>query len=216
MKSVWLNNKNNNKLILFFNGWAMNETIIANLDCCDFDILMIYDYCDFDFNFDLINFENYKEKYLVCWSMGVYCANKFFDKLSSFTKKIAINGTNKMIDNKFGIPKRVYDLTIKLFDYDNMLKFIDNIFDSDNISFDTNTLRDIRDLKSELISIKNFKTDSEIEFDKVYISKNDKIVPFENQISYWGCFLKDNTKIIEIESAHFVFDKFDSWRDIVC
>ena len=39
---------NNNKLIIFFNGWGMDEIIISHLDREDYDLLILYDYRDVD------------------------------------------------------------------------------------------------------------------------------------------------------------------------
>ena len=44
MEYQWLNKKEeNNKLIVFFNGWAMNETPVSHLAFEDYDILMLFD-----------------------------------------------------------------------------------------------------------------------------------------------------------------------------
>ena len=51
MKAQWLNYQNNKNLIVFFNGWAMNNTSLNHLKTAYFDILMINDYSDFDFDF---------------------------------------------------------------------------------------------------------------------------------------------------------------------
>ena len=47
MKYKWLNLKNNQKLIIFFNGWGMDEGVVKHLDCEGYDILMFYNYNDF-------------------------------------------------------------------------------------------------------------------------------------------------------------------------
>jgi len=85
MQFKWLNKNNNKNLIVFFNGWGMNETPVSHLKNNDFDVLMIYDYRDFDFDFKQFDFEKYDRKYLVCWSMGVYAAN-LFKEIFSFAQ----------------------------------------------------------------------------------------------------------------------------------
>ena len=84
MKAYWQNKKNNDKLIVFFNGWAMDENAIRHLECGNFDVLIIYDYRDIS-SFD---FESYKEKYLIAWSMGVMVCNLFYDILNTVKKFI--------------------------------------------------------------------------------------------------------------------------------
>ena len=54
MKYKWLNRNNNQKLIVFFNGWGIDENIVKHLDCEDYDVLMFYDYNTLDVDFNLI------------------------------------------------------------------------------------------------------------------------------------------------------------------
>ena len=76
MKYKWLNKKENNELIIFFNGWGMDESVVNHLDYENYDVLMFYDYnsLETDFNFEKI--KNYK-KHLISWSMGVMTATLF-------------------------------------------------------------------------------------------------------------------------------------------
>ena len=65
MEYKWLNKKNNKKLIIFFNGWGMDEKIVSDLCAQNYDILTLFDYRtietpDFDFS-------NYEKKYLIAW-----------------------------------------------------------------------------------------------------------------------------------------------------
>ena len=88
MQHFWLNKKENKKLIIFFNGWGMNETPVSHLNYDDFDVLMISDYRDLNFDFNQFDFSVYDEKYLICWSMGVYAASLFKQNFVDFNKKI--------------------------------------------------------------------------------------------------------------------------------
>ena len=212
MKYKWLNRINNSKLIVFFNGWAMNESVIQNLNCDDFDILMINDYRDFNFNFSQFIFEKYKEKYLVCWSMGVYTASLFKNIFDSFTKKIAINGTSKIIDDNFGIPDRIFNLTVKNLSDAGVKKFINNMFNEKNKIQNLKIENSIDELKDELISIKNLKISDFIHFDKAFISLEDKIVPAKNQLNFWD----KKAKTVKLQSTHCPFSEFYSWADLLC
>ena len=213
MQYLWLNKKEENKkLILFFNGWAMNETPVKHLDCGDFDVLILFDYRDINFNLSQFDFSPYKEKYLICWSMGVYACNLFKNNLLDFNKKIAINGTTKIIDDNFGIPTKIYKITVKLLNEDSCDKFIKNMFDNGKLNPNITITRTLSQLKEELISIQNFKLREELDFDCAIISSNDKIVPTKNQISFW----ENKTKIIKIDSTHCPFEKFSAWMDLLC
>ena len=213
MQYIWLNKKNENKeLILFFNGWAMNETPVKHLDCAKFDILILFDYRDINFNLAQFDFSKYEKKYLICWSMGVYASSLFIDKLNDFDKKIAINGTTKIIDDTYGIPVKVYKITLKLLNEDSCDKFIKNMFDNGKLNPNITITRTLEELKEELISIQNFKLKNELKFDCAIISSNDRIVPTKNQLAFWN----DKTKIIEIDSTHCPFEKFTSWMELLC
>ena len=76
MKSSWQNNYNN-KLIVIFNGWSMDECLFAPLKTEGYDLLIISDYRDMQIN--LIDFKKlvlrYESSILISWSMGVYIAN---------------------------------------------------------------------------------------------------------------------------------------------
>ena len=68
MKYKWLNQKNNQKLIVFFNGWGMDEFVVNHLQAEEYDVLMFYDYNSLTIDFDLKTLGRYSEKYLDdCW-----------------------------------------------------------------------------------------------------------------------------------------------------
>lgn len=212
MNFNWLNKKDNKKLIVFFNGWGMNKSAIEHLEFCDFDVLEINDYRSFELNFSQFDFKKYSEKYLICWSMGVYIANLFYDFFKNFDKKIAINGTPKMIDDNFGIPKRIYQITIRLFNEESCNKFIKNMFKNENINPQIKIEKTTAELKDELISIQNIILKKELDFDMAIISDNDKIVPTKNQFNYW----ENKTIIKKINATHYPFENYKNWSDLLC
>ena len=112
MKYKWLNKNNNQKLIVFFNGWGMDENVVKHLDTEDYDVLMFYDYntLDSDFDFSLIN--NYRQKNIIAWSMGVMvaaCLAPLLDFSQGEETCTAINGTLKPIDAEYCIHPKIYD-----------------------------------------------------------------------------------------------------------
>lgn len=212
MQYFWLNKKNNNKLILFFNGWAMNETPVQHLKCDDFDVLVLYDYRNLNFDLSQFDFSKYEQKYLICWSMGVYASCLFKKELKDFDKKIAINGTTKIIDNNFGIPEKIYKITVKLLNEDSCDKFIKNMFDNGKLNPEITITRELFELKEELVSIQKIELFEELDFDLAIISNDDKIVPTKNQLNFW----QNKTQIKEISSTHCPFEKFESWMELLC
>lgn len=202
MEYEWLNRKNNKELIVFFNGWGMDGSVVSHLDCTNYDVLMFYDYNTLDADFDFRILDNYEKRYLIAWSMGVMTATLFDIK---YNFSVAVNGTLKPIDNKFGIPERIYDLTIKGFSPKGAEKFIKNMFDKEVV---LSVKRDFENQKSELIALKTYSANSDFKYSKVLISDNDKIIPTKNQCAYW------NTNS-NISSGHCPFFLFGKWEEIL-
>lgn len=205
MEYKWLNRENNEKLILFFNGWGMDENAVGNMAFGKYDVVMFYDYNNLDTDFDFKELDSYEEKSLVAWSMGVMVATLFKEELEPLKNKTAINGTLKPIDSEFGINPRIYDLTIRGFNETGREKFIRSMFD-----FEIEKLpvinRELENQKSELSAIKTYHANTDFKYDKVIISDNDKIIPTKNQCKYWG--MKPN-----LRGGHCV--KFKSWSELV-
>ncbi len=212
MNYFWLNKNENKKLIVFFNGWAMNETPVKHLKTDGFDILVLYDYRNLDFDFSKFDFEKYTEKNLVCWSMGVYAVNKFKNIFENFNKKIAINGTTRLISNDFGIPEKIYKITMKFLNQENLDKFIKNMFDNGKLNPNITITRNLSELKDELLAIQNIVLDDEITFTKAIVSNDDRIIPTKNQLNFW----QSKTTIEKINSTHCPFESFDSWNELLC
>ena len=205
MRYKWLNIKNNQKLIVFFNGWGMDECVVKHLDCENFDILMFYDYNTLGTDFDYESLNVYPEKNLIAWSMGVMVGSMYKWDSNCFTKTVAINGTLKPINEKFGIHPKIYDLTIKGFNAKGRKRFIDSMF---NEVIDINCNREIEEQHSELIALKNYQGDESFKYNKVLISNNDKIIPTKSQVEFWG--IEPN-----LESGHCPFFSFTKWSELL-
>ena len=203
MKHKWLNKKNNQKLILFFNGWGMDECVVKHLVPEDYDVLMFYDYNTLETNFDFDLLEIYTEKALIAWSMGTMIAT-LFPQINA-KNRTAINGTLKPIDTEYGIHPKIYDLTIKGFNEKGRKRFIDSMF---NETTNINCNREIDEQHSELIALKNYQADETFKYNKVLISDNDKIIPTKSQVAFWG--IEPNLK-----SGHCPFFNFAKWSELL-
>ena len=134
------------------------------------------------------------------------------DLFDNFDKKIAINGTTKIIDDNFGIPNKIYKITVKFLNEESRDKFIKNMFDNGKINPNITITRSLSELKEELISIQNIELSQELNYDLAIISKDDKIIPTKNQLNFW----QNKTKIKEINSTHCPFEIYNSWQDLLC
>ncbi len=219
MKSFWLNNKNNESLIVFFAGWSFDENPFQSLNCENYDVLIVYDYNDLTIPQELKNLDKYKTKILISWSMGVFTAYLYKDLFKNFDKKIAINGTITPVDNEFGIPVKMFELTLKHAQKGLERKFYQNVFLTDN-EFTTYSKipvkRSIANRVSELENLYKFIQNTKTDYEKFYnfaiISDHDKIIPPKNQQASHN---KHNTPFINIDSGHFPFYKFSSWKEVI-
>lgn len=203
MKYKWLNKKTNQNLIVFFNGWGMDESVVKHLGFEEYDVLMFYDYNNLETDFDFQELNNYKTRYLIAWSMGVMTAALFDIKYDS---KTAVNGTLKPIDNSFGIPERIYDLTLKGFNEKGAKRFIQSMFEGECKLPEVS--RDLENQKSELFALKTYCANPDFKYSKVFISNNDKIIPTKNQTAFWG--IEPNLK-----SGHCPFFLFKNWSELL-
>ena len=206
MKYKWLKKTNSKELIIFFNGWGMDDYIVSSLDCGSYDVVVLYDYNDLCLDLD---FEGYSKKHVVAWSMGVMISTMFyFDGVNS---RAAISGTPFPISDEFGIPERIYNLTIRGFSENSVQKFMKRMFDKPNnlVKFSD---RILENQKTELVAITRYSADENCKFSKVFIPKNDLIIPTKNQLNYWS---KQDVFKVEIPSGHCPFLEFKSWSEIL-
>lgn len=203
MEYKWLNKNQNNDLIVFFNGWGMDESVISHLNFNNYDLLMFYDYSTTETFFLFEELDKYSTKTLVAWSMGVMMAS-LFDV--NYDLKIAINGTLKPIDNKYGIPERIYDLTIKNFSSESRDIFIEKMFNG--IVHQIDIKRSIDNQRNELQALKNYSANLEFKYDKILISEDDSIIPTKNQTNFWG--ITPN-----IKGGHAPFFQYKKWEELL-
>ena len=208
MQYKWINKNNSSSLIVFFNGWGMDEKIVQNLDCGSFDIIAFFDYRSF--SLPKIDFSCYKKKYLISWSMGVYVCNLFYEELKDFDGYTAINGTQKPVDDNFGIPVNAYNLTIDNFNELTCKKFMKKISVPSNLQ--NYCPRSLDELKDELISLRDLKIDNFISFNKAILSEKDRIFPFDNMLKFWQ---ETNAQIIRTDAGHYLFNKYTNWSDLI-
>lgn len=216
MQFYWLNRKNNEKLIIFFCGWSFDYKPFERLDCCDNDVLAVYDYGKMDF--PEISLAEYKQTTLIAWSMGVYAAYLCRNSLPKFDKKIAINGTPFPVHDELGIPEKTFALTLKFVETGLQGKFQKNLFKKPE-DFEKYQLcpveRTIENRINELVELDKYISQAEYEYSRFYdcaiISDTDKIIPTRNQIKCW----EHKARCLILDSGHCPFYDFNSWNEII-
>ena len=162
--------------MLFFNGWGMDEHVVAHLECDDaWDVLMACDYRDLrSANFSLhqqtkvctpeqpLNFAgtvHNKEIVVICWSMGVWAYACVSAELKiNPAHVIAINGTPQPIHAEFGIAPDVYQATLDQFDEAGREKFFKRMCGSSAMFERFNRQRPQRSLAEQAEELASIQT----------------------------------------------------------
>lgn len=192
-------------LIVFFNGWGMGDEIISKIKIPkNYKIISL----SFPYELDKKILKDFDEIIFIGWSFGVYYLSKFLASNEiKYNQVIAINGTPEIIGRN-GIGEKVFDLTLRNMNEENLKKFYENIgFISDDIHN-----KNIISLIEELKFLRNNYKPQENFISKAIIGIHDKTIPYKNQKRYYK---EKDTKIIEVDINHYPFDYFDSWEKII-
>lgn len=220
MKANWLNKQNNKKLLVFMAGWSFDYNPFKMTACGDYDVLFVYDYNNINPPKEFDSFAQYEQKNLIAWSMGVFAAYLHKDLFDGFDNKIAVNGTTTPVDDNFGIPVKIFELTLKHARKGLEGKFYQNVFQTlaEYEKYCQNPVqRSIDNRVSELENlyslIKNRDgANNERFYDIAIVCDYDKIIPPLNQKeSHKRC----STPIISLPYGHNPFYNFAEWDDII-
>lgn len=218
MKVVWLHKQKNEKLILFFSGWALDEKPFSPLDSLEYDVLMIHSFHTDDFPESLYEtFHSYKDVTLVGWSMGVYMAGLWCSiKKTTPTLSIALNGSLKPLDAAEGIPLRLFKRTGDRLNLNNRNAFFKNMFIEEEtkgyqLFVENKPTRELDEQKDEIYSLIKHSEEliTDFEFDIALMGSADKIFPIDNLKEHW----KDRGFTLNL--PHFLFYEWNSWDEIV-
>lgn len=216
MRIEWLNKKGGRLVAVFFNGWGMDARAVAHLTT-EMDVVMCYDYRDIN-ELAFPSFKEYEEVYVVAWSMGVWVASNLVPRMMlQPSKLIALNGTERPVNDEYGIPVKIYELTERGMSEKGRAKFLQRMLDGveEWKRFERNKPeRAIEEVCEELTAIRIQSTamHDELQWDKVYISDKDVIFPMLNQQNWWQERCKD---IQIISGGHYPFYQFTTWEEII-
>lgn len=219
MKFKWLYQNNKENLVLFFSGWACDETPFCTLESENYDVLLIYDYSSLSMPIELRGlFQNYAQVDLLAWSFGVKVAQHLLQDFSAqFRHRVAINGTCLPLDLGQGISRSVVLATLEKLSEKNLRKFQRRILNHKENwkTFEQNSPHQtVENARIELQTlVANFEQMDEGEafYDKALIGTKDLIFIAQNQINYW----QDKLNYQIISQAHFCFYAFRSWDEVI-
>jgi biotin synthesis protein BioG len=215
MKTCWLNRENNPECILFMAGWGMGPEPFQQMAAGPVDVFMAYDYRSLDPADLLSQLSGYDHIHLLAWSMGVWAAGRLFQQ-NQFRSTIAIGGTCRPIDDRYGLQEQVFDATIKNFSPAVLADFYRAMFETPEHAqrfLDTSPNRLPAELQEELIALRaacrTTPKAGDI-FDKKIVTGRDRIFPARNQIRAWG---RQNCETMA--QPHFPFYQWASWAELL-
>ncbi|GHV68314.1 hypothetical protein FACS1894199_15360 [Bacteroidia bacterium] len=196
----------------------MDENVIKHIESEEGneDVLVFYDYRTLDID-SLPKVGDYEQIHLLAWSMGVWAAANVYPILgvvaNTFT---ALNGTERPIDDHYGIPITAYTLTEKGLDERGREKFFQRMLSNreDMVTFAQNKpQRALNEQKEELSAIRQLSRTrtATLHWDKVYCSEKDIIFPFQNQQNWW----QKRAPITVLPCGHYPFYCLKNWDDFI-
>ena len=217
MKSQWLHHRGRAQLILFCNGWGMDETPLSPLLSHEWDVLMFCNYVDLvpDIDLDPL-FSAYQKIVLISWSMGVWAGQRLFAAhQEKLTASLAINGTLCPIHDQLGIPEGVVRATLAQFDEKGRLKFYQRMCRERDLYRrflawqPRRSLADQRRELAHLLEAVHCDREEQPLYDCALVAGHDFIMPTANQLKYWP-----EKKVRRVDGYHFLFYHYKSWDEL--
>lgn len=125
MKSEFLHKDNTGRLIIIFAGWSTEPDFYRHISLSGWDLLIVYDYSDIDFDASAI--DSYHTVALFAWSLGVFAASMVIPA-DRIALAVAVNGTESPVDDEFGIPVKIFNGTAQTLNERNLTKFRRRMF----------------------------------------------------------------------------------------
>lgn len=218
MKLKWLHQNSSSDLIVFCNGWGMDEGVVNHLTSTEYDLVMLYSYSALKEPAELSEIlSTYENRQLVAWSMGVWVGQRIFGKYRDmFSQLLAINGTLCPMHDRYGIPEEVFRSTLENYGEEARAKFYRRMCrQKTNLKqfLANEPQRSVEDQRQELdflaTSVDCIPAEHSI-FTKAVISDQDWVVPSENQRNYWR-----DCETLHLAGFHYMFPLFQSWAQLL-
>lgn len=223
MKATWIRRNNNKSVLLFFNGWGMDEQIAHYLYDQDttalpYDILHFHDYRDTAIADDVRKqLDTYDERILIAWSMGVWAASRA--GLKNISRAIAINGTLYPINTFKGIEPTIFQATLDGYGEETRTRFMRRICGGSSGLKKFAVMapqRSTSDQHDEMAAIQKqvlsaYPVDMSWRYQHAIIGGKDLIFTDPNQKRAWANITQTHID----DMPHVPFFKFNSWQEIL-
>jgi len=203
MKCELIHSCGSDRLILIFAGWSTSADFYKDVAVDGYDVMVASDYSDMDFPKDMLR--GYSIVCLFAWSLGVFAASRSlpFERIAL---AVAVNGTERHVDDSYGIQERIFKGTADGLNERNLMKFRRRMSGQDYDRIKERFSEDSADILSKqllYIGEQSGESDKRGRWDCAYISTEDAIFPHDNQLSFWQTYHPD-TERRENVAPHFV------------
>lgn len=207
-------------LLLFFNGWGMDETPLLPYlgGRCDVDYLIISVHHEDTEEIVQDALVDYDEIHLIGYSLGVAIAHKVLHGNELFYRKkgvaIAVNGTLDPISSTNGIAPEVFATMLEHLDLCSVVDFNKKMCRKEYSYYEQHLpQRSFESQKNELAYLQQTLqqvAEEDSFYDLAIIAKADMIMPAKAQNAYW-----QNTTTHKVAAPHFPFNQLDDLWNIV-
>ncbi len=225
MKSTWIRREGAAELLLFFNGWGMDQRIAEHLRGDSLsatlgpDILAFHDYRSLypepEFMEEVIHYGHIT---VVAWSFGVWVAQQI--ELPPIDRALAINGTLCPIDPMEGIHPDVFQATLATYSEESRNRFNRRMCgggEAHALFCSIAPQRDVSGQHDELRSLKDHfsappvKSSPAWNYNLAIIGGRDLVFPAQQQFHAWRAL----PQTIIADMPHFPFFHFRSFRELL-
>lgn len=210
MQYKLISKENSKGLLVFFLGWSCTPESVVKFNPSGWDLLLLYDYRDLSLpdDFQKIIF-SYEKHALIAHSFGVWVAGHFMSEMPSFSSSVAVCGSLLPVDDKYGIPTRIFDFTLRAIQKEGIVKFNEKMCGDERKDFVSSTVP-FDDQYAELVALGDFFKKYPLSFEDAQkwsaavVCSKDEIFPPMNIASFWG---ENSVEIMAFRNKpHFPFN----------
>ncbi len=206
-----LHRAGNGKLLLFFNGWGMDDTLFSAWPVPEFDVMTV---CDYTEKTPLPELSGYAELHLAAWSLGVRAAAEALAGTPyRFATATAFNGTLRPVDAEYGIDPAVFAGTVENWGDERARdRFFRRL--AGNAEFNR-PARSWESQRDELAALERRFSAEPVPpnpFRTAWIGGRDRIIPAAAQSRFWS---SQGVEIVEVPGApHLPFAALRSFGEV--
>lgn len=207
MEKRWMVKAGHPNLLIFALGWACEPQSVAHIRPAGYDILCLYDYRSPE-TLSPNEIGPYRTIDLMAWSFGVMMAERILATLP-IRRAMALNGTPRPVDDRFGIPIRSFRLTLRGLHTAGTTLFEQRTYGdfyatASGWSSSRSLEEKIKELET-LYGLSDQPTQPLWNWHTALIGGRDLIFPPENQRACWQGY-RPSVQIVEItDTPHYPF-----------